>query len=172
MRQRLVRLILLPWIALYFIVFHSIFVVPMIISLGVLIAAVVVYLGIGVWSSVFYFLLCKEGSLDGVQAYLVQLKEKQGRGLLGRIRSWFFRQRSDRPLVSPLWLLVFFVAPGSGAFWGVLAVRLAYPVKRYKEAWALIWLGCAIDVFFWTVIVHGVPITLLRELITTLLGGS
>lgn len=172
MRRWLVRVALLPWIALYFVIFHSIFITPMVFVYGVFSSAIVVFLAVAIWSSIFYFLLCKEGSLDRVQIHLAKLKEKQGRGLLGRVRVLLFKKPSEEPLVSPLWLLAAFFMPGSGAFWGVLAVRLAYPLKKRKEAWMLIWLGCAIDVFVWTVIVHGVPITLLRELATTLLRGG
>ena len=170
MRARLVRVALLPWIALYFLLFRSIFVAPMIFYFGVPISAAVVFLAVGIWSSAFYLLLCKEGSLDRIQAHLARLKEKQEQGLVAKIKKRLSRHLDEEALLSPLWILVIFTL--LGALGGVLALRLARPDKANGRTLSLIWLGCAIDVFFWTVLVYGIPITLARELIGGLLGGG
>jgi hypothetical protein len=111
----------------------------------------VIYPAIGIWSSVFYLLLCQERWFDKAQLYLIELKERQKRGLLARIRKRFSKQLPEEPLFSSFWVLALFVVPGSGAFWGVLAVRLAYFTKASKRAWVLIWVGCALEVF-WSVL--------------------
>lgn len=170
MRARLIRVALLPWIALYFFLFRTIFVAPMIFYLGVPISAVTVFVAVGIWSSVFYLLLCEEGGLDRIQTHLAQLKDKQERGLIAKIKERLSRHFDEEPLLSPLWILVIFTL--LGALGGVLALRLARPDKANGRTFSLIWLGCAIDVFFWTVLVYGIPITLARELIGGFLGGG
>lgn len=171
MRARLVRVALPLWVAFYFCVFHSVITVPLIFYLGPVGSAVLILLALGTWSSVFYFLLCQEGWMDKAQFYLARLKKKLEQGLLGRVRRQFSEQLPGEPLLSPLWVLVVFVMPGSGAFWGVLAVRLAYPVKVSRKAWVLIWLGCAINVF-WVVLGLGLLISLAREHAGVIFGGG
>lgn len=170
MRRWLARVALLPWIALYLFLFRSIFVAPMIFYLGVLISAVIVYLSIGAWSSVFYLLLLHEENLGRIQTQLVQLKEKQKQGLIDKLKKRFSRRPLEESLLSPLWILVIFVLLGALA--GVLALRLARPAKVNRETLSLIWLGCAATVFFWTVLVNGILMTLARGLAGILFGGG
>jgi len=137
-------------------------------------------LAVGVWSSVFYFLLCQGHKSERAQRHLDQLKERQERGLLVRIgrrfskyvsraKGWFAKQFSEKLLPSPLRIFIIFVYPGP--LFGVPAVRAAHSAEVTKGALSLIWAGCIASAFFWTVLL-GPLISLLRKLGTILLGGG
>lgn len=169
------------WILLYLIIFHTLFTSPLIFFLGLVRSAIVLSFAVGVWSSVFYLLLCQGYKSDKVQRYLAQLREEQERGLpmrigrqfsryFSRVKSWFAKQLSEKLLPSPVRVFLIFVGPGP--LFGVPAVRAAYSAKVSREALLLIWAGCIVNAFFWTVLARGPLISLVRKLSEILYGGG
>lgn len=170
MRAWLARTVLFVWIMGYWLVAHPPVAAALIFYLGTMTATIVGFLALGIWSSIFYLLLCREGFLDRVRDHLARLKEKQERGILVRIRKRFSKHLSEGPLLSPLWILIIFIYPGP--FWGVLMTRLAYPVGKRGRVLRLIWSGSAATAFFWMVVILGPLMPLLRGLIRILFGGG
>lgn len=180
MQTWLVRVVLTFWIPLYLGVFHALIVGPLIFYLGPIKSAAIMSLAVGVWSSVFYFLLCQGYKSERAQRHLDQLKERQERGLLvrigrwfsrhfSRVKGWFAKQFSEKLLPSPLRIFIIFLCPGP--LFGVPAVRVAYSAEVTKGALSLIWAGCVASAFFWTVLL-GPPISLLRRLAGIIFGGG
>ena len=169
------------WILLYLIIFNTLFTGPLIFFLGLMRSAIVLSFAVGVWSSVFYLLLCQGYKSDKVQRYLAQLREEQERSLsmrigkqfsryFSRVKSWFAKQLSEKLLPSPVRVFLIFVGPGP--LFGVPAVRAAYSAKVSREVFLLIWAGCFTNAFIWTAIGLGIPITLIKTLIEVFSRGG
>lgn len=169
MRRWLARVALPLWIVLYLVFYRSaVFTTSFLLWAGPLIAGVTVFVAVGIWSSIFYLLLCREEGFDRLQEYLVELMKKRGRGLIGRVREWFLGQSCSKSLLSFFWVITVFVF--LDALLGVLTVRLSYSGRMTRKTLAIIWLGAAADVLAW-ILIFGVPAGLIQTLVAFLRGG-
>jgi hypothetical protein len=139
--------------------------IPLVAIQGSTLAAVTGTLVIGVWGSVFYFLLRRESVLTGAKAKLVQIRNAGG--VLGWIHTKIPEVR-DGALLSPFWIQVSFAL--FGAWVGVLLLRLTYPPSHPMRALFWIWLGAIVNTVVSVMTIYGPPAILARELITALLG--
>src|SRR3990172_6217844 len=109
MRAWLLRVVLVLWLALYPVI-HIPLMIPLVAVLGSTLAALVGALVIGIWGSVFYFLLRRESVLTGAKTKLVQIRNAGG--VLGWINTKIPEVR-DGALLSPFWIQVSFVLLGA-----------------------------------------------------------
>jgi len=168
-RQRAARAALPVWAAIYFFAFRAPVVAPLFACAKLGVASLIIFSAIGVWSTVFYFLLLRVGTIDRMRSYLAHLRREEGKGIIARMRLRFAQFR-DEPLAPTWWALLVFIV--SDAFAGVMAVRLIYPAKFDWRALFLIWAGCALDVLTWTVPVYGLPVAFIASKVIGVLFGS
>jgi len=163
MRAWLLRVVLVLWLVLYPVI-HIPLMIPLVAVLGSTLAALVGALVIGIWGSVFYFLLRRESVLTGAKTKLVQIRNAGG--VLGWINTKIPEVR-DGALLSPFWIQVSFVL--FGVWMGVLLLRLTYPDSHPLRALFWVWLGAIVNTLVSVLVIYGPPAILARELITALL---
>jgi|SRR3990172_3420972 len=145
------------WLALYPII-HVPLLIPLVALLGTWSATLVGILVIGVWSSVFYFLLRRNP--DSTKGRGKPLQPHWVNQALAWVRS-----RSSKPL----WVATAFVF--LGAWGGVILLRMTYPDERPLRALLWVWLGSFVNATVLVVVVYGPPALLARELVMALFGG-
>jgi len=164
MRAWLLRVVIIVWLVLYPAI-HLPLMIPLVALLGSTMAALAGAAVVGVWGSVFYFLLRRESVLTVAKTRLAEFRN--ARGVLGWIQAKIPNIR-DETLLSPFWILVVFIL--FGAWLGVLLLRLTYPDSHPLRALFWVWLGVVANTVVMVIVIYGPPAILARELITVLLG--
>lgn len=169
MRTWLHRGVLTFWVVFYFLAFRTMAPILLIPILGIWRNALITFIAMGVWSTVFYLLLLRETGIERIRERLVSLKGKSKKSIRARILRRI--PGIDEPtLFSPFWIVVAFVLLDTVG--GVLVIRLAYVDKKISKALLLIWIGSTVDVLFWLVLIYGYPLMAVRRIVLNIFGGG
>lgn len=169
MRRWLLRTVITIWFVLYAII-HVPLLVPLVAVWGVWLTALAGAVVIGIWGTVFYFLLLRESGFERARKYLSHFQSGGERGLVAWARNKFFKNHEEEVLLSPFWILASFIV--LGALGGVFTIRLAYPRNGIVKALLLVWVGCILNAFFLVVVVYGPPAAFARRLVLGFIGRS
>ncbi|HLD96576.1 MAG TPA: hypothetical protein VI794_02590 [Patescibacteria group bacterium] len=164
MRAWILRVVLVLWMVFYALI-HLPLMIPLVAVQGLTLAVPTGTLVIGVWGSVFYFLLRRESVLTGAKIQLARIRDSGG--VLGWVHGKI-PSAQNGTLLSPFWIQVSFAL--FGAWVGVLLLRLTYPDSHLLRALFWVWLGAAVNTIVSVLVIYGPPAILARELITALLG--